>query len=131
MPPVDGECLCGAVSYSVNGKLRPVTACHCGQCRKTSGHFVAATAASNDSLKIHDAQGALRWYRSSSFARRGFCSICGSSLFWQRDDTDHTSIMAGTLDGDTGLRIEAHIHTGDKGDYYALEDDTPHFPAGR
>ena len=39
-----GRCLCGAVNYRVDGPLRPVVACHCGQCQRTSGHFVAATS---------------------------------------------------------------------------------------
>lgn len=131
MPPVEGGCLCGAVTYRIEGELRPVIACHCGQCRKTSGHFVAATAADNDSLEVNDAEEALRWYRSSAFAQRGFCSRCGSSLFWRHDDRSYTAIMAGTLDGDTGLQTEAHIFTADKGDYYPLDPAIPHYPAGR
>jgi hypothetical protein len=34
----------------------------------------------------------------------------------------HVSIFAGTMDGDTGLRLETQIHTGSKGDYYDLPD---------
>lgn len=136
MPPAEpaypeGGCLCGAVSYRVHGDLRPVMTCHCGQCRKTSGHFVAATAADNDTLEIEDPGDALQWYRSSSFAQRAFCGRCGSNLFWKRDDGPRTSIMAGSLHGDTGLRIEAHIYTDDKGDYYSLDGDIPCFPADR
>lgn len=128
---IGGSCLCGAVSYRIHGELRSVMTCHCGQCRKTSGHFVAATGADNEALEVEDSDGALSWFRSSSFAQRGFCSRCGSSLFWKRDDAPYTAIMAGTLDGDTGLRIAAHIYTADKGDYYALDDGIPCFPAGR
>jgi hypothetical protein len=129
VPQADGGCLCGAVSYHVNGEMRPVVACHCGQCRKTSGHFVAATAAANDCLTIDDPENVLRWYRSSSFAERGFCSRCGSSLFWKAVDGGYTSVMAGSLNGDTGLRLESHIYTADKGDYYSLEADIPQYPA--
>ncbi|MGA8259660.1 MAG: GFA family protein [Arenicellales bacterium] len=131
MPSVEGGCLCGAVSYTVNGALRPAVACHCTQCRKTSGHFVAATEAGDEALAIRDPEGVLRWYRSSPSAQRGFCSYCGSSLFWKRDDTDRTSIMAGTLNGDTGLTVQAHIYTADKGDYYTLDNDIPQFTADR
>lgn len=129
MPRAEGGCLCGAVTYHVHGNLRPVIACHCGQCRKTSGHFVAATAADNDALEIDDPGRALHWYRSSSFAARGFCSRCGSSLFWKPHDGGYTSIMAGTLNGDTGLELESHIFTADKGDYYSLDADIPQYPA--
>lgn len=131
VPRAEGACLCGAVSYRVDGELRPVIACHCSQCRKTSGHYVAATAADDIAIHVTDSEKALRWYQSSSFAQRGFCSRCGSNLFWKRDDASHTSIMAGTLNGDTGLRIEAHIFTADKGDYYALDADIPCFAGNR
>lgn len=131
MPPAEGQCLCGAVRYRVNGPLRPVLYCHCGQCRRTSGHYVAATAADNDTMEIDDSRGVLRWYRSSPFAQRGFCGECGSSLFWKRDDAATISIMAGTLNGETGLSGEAHIYAADKGDYYELGPDVPAFPADR
>lgn len=131
MPPAEGGCLCGAVTYRVNGPLRQVIGCHCGQCRKTSGHYVAATAAEDDALQVNDLDGALRWYRSSDAARRGFCSRCGSSLFWKHDERFYTAIMAGTLDGATGLGVEAHIFIADKGDYYPLDPDVPHYPGTR
>ena len=124
-----GACLCGAVRYQVRGPLRPVIACHCGQCRKTSGHFVAATGAPRDRITV-EASDALSWYRSSEVARRGFCRICGSSLFWQHDEADYTAIMAGVLDGPTGLTTVEHIHVADKGDYYAIADDLPQHDHG-
>jgi hypothetical protein len=34
-----GACLCGAVSFEVEGKLAAPDACHCSQCRKQSGHY--------------------------------------------------------------------------------------------
>lgn len=120
-----GGCLCGAVRYRVSGELRPVIGCHCTQCRKTSGHFVAATEACNDALHISDEQSALAWYRSSTFARRGFCRQCGSSLFWRRDAAAVTSIMVGTLEAPTGLSIAMHIFTDDRGDYYCLPQSVP------
>ena len=77
-----GSCLCGAVHFETEAPLRKVQLCHCGQCRKTSGHYWAATQVPTDALTIHG-DSALTWYQSSSQAQRGFCHICGSSLFWQ------------------------------------------------
>lgn len=116
-----GSCLCGAVRYKVNGPLRPVVACHCAQCRKSSGHFVAATSASRETIQI---TGEVTWYVSSNTARRGFCGICGSSLFWDGAG-QNLSIHAGTLDGETGIAIKGHIFCADKGDYYDIADDLP------
>jgi hypothetical protein len=38
-----GSCLCKAVSYEVTGPLRNAIGCHCTQCRKMTGHYLAAT----------------------------------------------------------------------------------------
>ena len=127
-----GGCLCGEVRYEVNGPMQSIMACHCEQCRRTSGHFVAATAVKGDDVTLTEEKG-LRWYHSSDIARRGFCGTCGSSLFWEptpiEESTDlhHISIMAGTLDSPTGLALTNHIFVEWKGDYYDLTDGKPQF----
>ena len=50
-----GGCLCGGVRYVVEGALREVIACHCSQCRRTSGHFVAAANAPQAALRLERA----------------------------------------------------------------------------
>jgi hypothetical protein len=123
---VAGSCLCGQVSFELSGELRPVIYCHCQQCRKTSGHFVAATAVKHENLKI-TSDASLAWYRSSATAERGFCSNCGSSLFWRPDHGDYMSVMAGALESPTGTEGGEHIFTADAGDYYAIEDELPKY----
>lgn len=118
-----GGCLCSEVSYRVTGPLRAVAGCHCQQCRRTSGHFVAATSAAKTEIEI---EGEVRWFQSSETAKRGFCPECGSNLFWD-DGGERLSIMAGSLDGPTGLQMDRHIHVGSKGDYYTLDGTQPHF----
>jgi len=120
----NGGCLCGAVRYEVTARLRPVVLCHCSQCRRSTGHFMAATAARHRDFRLTDGA-ELRWYASSDSARRGFCGRCGSTLFWQANGRDYISIAAGTLDGATGLSSAWHIHTADKGDYYSIDDGLP------
>jgi hypothetical protein len=117
----EGSCMCGAVRYEVKGPLREVIGCHCTQCRKQTGHYMAATAADLKRFRIIKDEG-LRWYRSSETAERGFCQICGSTLFWQGAGRDYVAIAAGTLDGETGLSIAGHIFCADKGDYYEITD---------
>lgn len=116
-----GSCLCGEIHYTTTGPLRPVIACHCKQCRKTSGHHVAATSVARDAIEII---GDVTWFVSSPTARRGFCGTCGSNLFWDGAGVN-LSIFAGTFDGDPGLRMAAHIYCDDKGSYYDLADDLP------
>jgi hypothetical protein len=119
-----GGCLCGGVRYSVAGQLRPVVYCHCGQCKKTSGSYVAATACDEVEFKL-DRDTSLRWFASSSNAERGFCDTCGSSLFWKPNGSGHMSIFAGTLDSDVGLTARAHIYVENKADYLVIGDGLP------
>ncbi len=123
---IKGSCECGEVIFSVNGPLSPTFACHCTQCRKTSGHYWAATEVPSTHLKLIKDDG-LKWYRSSDQARRGFCVGCGSSLFWEADGEGTTAIGAGTLDdlprGTT--TVVKHIFVADKGTYYDVADGLP------
>ncbi|TDJ66573.1 MAG: GFA family protein [Proteobacteria bacterium] len=124
-----GRCLCGGVKYEVRGPLRSVVNCHCGQCRRTHGHYSAYTAAARDDLVLHDDR-TLSWYESSAIARRGFCARCGASLFWDAHDQPTISIAAGTLDQPTGLETSAHIFVEDLPDYYKLDDNLEKWPHG-
>jgi len=119
-----GGCLCGAVRYTISAPLRDVVACHCSQCRRTSGHFVAATSAPAAALTFESDAG-LAWYRSSDTAQRGFCRVCGGNLFWRQLGSGDISVMAGTLDAPTGLSVSKHIFVADKSDYYSLDDAVP------
>lgn len=116
---LSGGCLCGGVRYRITGELCGVVNCFCGQCRKTSGHHVAATRVQRSDLHI-DADATLQWYDSSTDAQRGFCNRCGGNLFWRHRARDTVSIMAGTLDQPTGLATIANIYVADAGDYQII-----------
>ncbi len=99
--------------------MRDVFACHCHRCQRTSGNFVAATAAPAAAITF-DAESALRWYHPDDDpgVTYGFCAECGSSLFFRVVDGPTISIMAGTLDDPSDLRTtevwfadNAHPHT--------------------
>lgn len=124
----EGSCLCGTVRWRVRGELRPVIACHCGQCRKMSGHFWAATSASHDQFELTGKEEPA-WYRSSEAAERGFCRKCGSTLFWQPTGEARIAIAAGSIDGPSGLETSEHIYVANKGDYYEIGDGKPQLAA--
>ena len=122
-----GSCDCGAVAFDIRGEYRKtVTVCHCSQCRSTSGHLWASTKANVADVHFTRQDG-LTWYASSDFAKRGFCKICGASLFYHINDAPKMGIAAGCLRGPTDLQIGKHIYTQDKGDYYDIPDDAPQF----
>lgn len=122
-----GACLCGAVTYEVDGPLSAITACHCSQCRRQSGHYTAAIEVAWDGVAV-EGRDNVTWYSASPDARRGFCRVCGSLLFWV-SQTRGAAIFSGSLDDPTGTRLSSHIYVADKGDYYDIADGLPQFDA--
>lgn len=121
---VSGSCLCGGVRVVVKGRLPAPIACHCSMCRKHTGHFEAGTDVPRDQVEI-TGEGKLSWYQSSAKARRGFCSICGSPMFFDPTGADWIGINMGVFDNPTGTKLSAHIFVADKGDYYEIADGLP------
>lgn len=124
MTTLKGQCECGAVAFEVDNPRQEVTFCHCGQCRRTSGHFWAATNAQFTDLTFTSDSG-LKWFESSDFAKRGFCKDCGSSLFYRTNGKEDIAIAIGALNQPTGLTPGKHIFVADKGDYYDIADGVP------
>jgi hypothetical protein len=119
-----GSCLCGAVRFEVAGELPPPDACHCTQCRKQSGHYWVSTDVQKSDLTIDGAEH-LSWFRSSEKVQRGFCSRCGSSLFFEPFHRDWIGVAMGAFDPPTGSRLGLHIFVAEKGDYYDITDGLP------
>jgi hypothetical protein len=123
-PSYKGSCLCGAVTFEVQGPLPAPTACHCTRCRKHTGHYEASVEIPRSHVTIHGSEH-ITWHRASEKARRGFCSTCGSSLFWDPTYKEWTGISMGAFDGPTHVKLAMHIFVADKGDYYDLADGVP------
>ena len=123
---VSGGCYCGRVRYRASGVSRQVTECHCSECRKQAGHRYASAGAKASNIEIEGAAN-VTWYRASPDAERGFCSTCGSHLFWKPSNEDYIAILAASIDEPTGLRMAKHIFVDDKGDYYEITDGLPQF----
>jgi hypothetical protein len=119
-----GSCLCGAVSFEIEGELGPPDACHCTQCRKVSGHYWASTDVLRSALTVRGAD-KVTWFQSSEKVRRGFCSTCGSALFWDPIDRSRarTGVSMGSLDAPTETKLHIHIFVDSKGDYYDIAGD--------
>lgn len=123
----NGSCLCGAVTFEVEGDLPEPDACHCTKCRKWTGHFLVGSDIPRTAVTIQGGEN-VTWYHSSEKVRRGFCKTCGSSLFFDPlDQAKHKwiGIALGAFDSPTDTKIKIHIFVGDKGDYYELTDGIP------
>lgn len=124
-----GSCLCGAIQFELTPPQRDVIVCHCRQCAKWTGYAVAATAVSAENFALLSGASSLSWFRSSNHAERGFCRVCGSSLFWKPKDGSRMSILAGALDPPTELKIAAHIFTENRSDFDEIANGAPQFLA--
>ena len=119
-----GACLCGAVRFDVEIPEPNFGICHCGMCRRwCGGPFEAA--------HCRDAQFAkddgLAWYRSSDWGERGFCSRCGTSLFWRLADKTRgmMAVSVEALDENSDLSLLHHIFVDHKPARYEFADDRP------
>ena len=119
-----GKCCCGGVAFEFDVPPSPATACHCTQCRKDSGHYWAAVHVPLTAFRL-TSDTSLKWRQSSDWAKRGFCTECGASLFYQMDGEKSINIGAGMLDSPTGVVMKRHIFMADKGDYYEPTDALP------
>jgi hypothetical protein len=124
---IRGSCLCGSVHVEIDEPLEHAPeACHCTQCRKQTGSFLIAVNVRRTALQIRGAE-AVQWYRSSEQVRRGFCGVCGSTLFWDPLLAGYQwiGVAMGCIDTALHVRIAKHTFVGDKGGYYEITDGAP------
>ncbi|MCP4703585.1 MAG: GFA family protein [candidate division Zixibacteria bacterium] len=127
---VTGRCLCGLIQFEIHGDLRGIINCHCSKCRRFHGNYGTYINVKIEHLKITK-QESLKWFESpedeTANVHRGFCSECGSSLFWYPKDNPTISIAAGALDTPTDLKTLGHIWCSQMSDFYQINDDLPQF----
>lgn len=118
-----GGCLCGAVRFTLATAPESYGACHCGMCRRWGGGIELGVEVRPGGI---DWQGAehVRTYASSVWAERGWCDICGSSLFWRLTAAGPMqglmSVSAGSLDSLEGLAFAHEVFIDAKPDSYAF-----------
>ena len=88
---------------------------------------MASTDVPRARLTVHG-EDKVSWFCSSEKVRRGFCSVCGSSLFFDpldRAKHDWIGVAMGAFDAPTGTGLKIHIFVAEKGDYYDIADGLP------
>lgn len=122
-----GGCLCSAVTYDLPRELVLVLQCHCENCRRISGNFVAAARTDTDTLSITDVDERLQWY-DLRYATYGFCNSCGSTLFYRAADSPGTtSVMVGTLNDGSSLVAHEVWFANEAQPHNTLPLGIPHF----
>jgi len=102
-----GGCLCGAVTVAAVLPQPDIHLCHCGQCQRwTGGGPLSVIRAVDIKMKGDDAIGR---YHASGHGERGFCKVCGTTLFWKMQGKPLGFVPVGLLDDQSGLRVTEEI----------------------
>lgn len=117
-----GACLCGAVTLTVEAFDGKLAACHCGMCRKWGGGPLLAVDCGKG-IGI-DGRDLVSAFDSSEWAQRGFCSRCGTHLFYRLKDSDRYVVPIGLFDDDPGVSLASQIFIDEKPEYYTFADET-------
>ncbi|MEP5728577.1 MAG: GFA family protein [Sulfitobacter sp.] len=117
---INGQCLCGAVTVTARMSKPMVRACHCDMCRQhTSGAFFSIAA---DPGSI-DVNGPAKSYQSSEWAERGFCEICGSTLWYGTVQDGARHLSAGLFENAGGAPLKLEFFADKCPQGYALAGD--------
>ena len=127
---VSGSCLCGKVSYQLNGNLGIFQYCYCSLCRKSTGSAHASNVfVSPEQFKWASGEELVGTYfpESTKYYATAFCKNCGSFLPWFSKSGKAVIVPAGTLDDDPGLRPSKNIFCASRADWYVEEGSLPCF----
>ncbi len=117
-----GACLCGLVKFKAKNADNSVHACHCGMCLKWGGApFMGVSCGQEVSFEGSEY---ISIYNSSDWADRGFCSKCGSHLFYRLKGTNDHEIAAGLFDQKGSFSFDLQVFIDKKPAYYGFANNT-------
>jgi len=117
-------CLCGKIAIDVQNFHFEVGACHCSMCRKWgSGPLLTIEAGAAENITIRNEQLVSR-YQASEWAERGFCSHCGSNLFYHLLPTDAYSIPIDLFENQGDVVLSVEVYYDQKPAYYEFANET-------
>lgn len=127
-----GSCLCGNITYELEGDLLATAVCHCEHCqRQSGGAFSTNLVATVPQLKV---KGELKVYEDRGrtgdavYVLRKFCGDCGSPIVSELMQPEGViAVKAGTLDDRSEVMPNVQAWCEDKqpwvdlGDIHAME----------
>jgi hypothetical protein len=121
-----GGCLCGDIRFRFAAPSLWCAHCHCSLCQRAHGApLVTWVGVKTDSLRFI-AGHSLHWYRSSADSERGFCSRCGSTLFFRSARwPGETHIVRSNIDGELDRQPSVHVHCESAADWFPFQDELP------
>lgn len=117
-----GKCLCGAVTFEAREVDAHIHGCHCSMCRNWSGGPLLAAMAQSVTF-TGDAE--ISRYDSSEWAERGFCSRCGSNLFYRLKEADQYMLCMGAFEDESPFQLAGEIYIDEKPPGYDFAGEHP------
>lgn len=116
-----GQCMCGKVRYEAD-VADTFGICYCKMCQRwAAGVFMGA---STENFRFTEGEQHVEVFKSSEWAERAFCKVCGSSLYYRAPAHDNLSVAYGTLDDTTGLTARVQYFIDRKPEGFSLEQQT-------
>lgn len=126
---IKGSCLCGTVTYAIEGQPQLIGNCHCSICRKSHGAAFATWAIiAPEQFEWTSGTESIAGYASTPGHERCFCKRCGSPLAFAHAGKIG-EVVVGTIDGDPGMRPREHIFVGSKAVWHEITDALPQHEA--
>lgn len=124
---VSGGCLCGAVRFEIELPTLLCVHCHCTMCRRHHGAgYVTWFTLPRSRWRVTAGGDVLRRHASSDHAFRSFCSVCGSSLFFETSQrADQIDVVLANMDGPIDRAPQLHIFFDDRVDWVEVGDFLP------
>ena len=117
-----GRCLGGATRFTAKSMSTSVGACHCTMCRKWGGGPLMAVDCGTD--VSFEGEENISVFGSSEWAERGFCSKCGSNLFYRIKGSGQYFMSAGLFDDDNAFVFDNQVFIDEKPSYYSFSNKT-------
>ncbi|AUM13005.1 GFA family protein [Ketobacter alkanivorans] len=127
-----GSCLCGGVTFEIDGELEPIQICHCIQCRKAQGSAIVTNIPVQEvNFRLISGADLIGAFESSPGKQRCFCKNCGSPVYSKTVKVPGVvRIRAGTLDGDLNTKPAVHFYMAHKANWFEVNDALPHYREG-
>jgi len=122
MNSASGQCLCGAVRFTVDNVDPKFYACHCTMCLRWCGGPFLSVRTSEPKFEEIDQ---LAVFDSSEWAERGFCRVCGTNISYHVKGTDQYSMNSGTFDDASTFEMVGEVFIDEKPTSYEFAGDRP------
>jgi hypothetical protein len=116
------QCLCGDVKITANTINPKFTVCHCDSCRGWGGAPFFAVQCGTD--VVIEGEDKITVFDSSAWASRGFCTQCGTHLFYQLKESGAYNMSVGIFSDLENIEMDMQYFSDQRPSYYCFSNET-------